>query len=385
MRTTMTWPAWLLLFFLLLSGVCADAGGGPGEEGDLLILNAAGDCAHPVQHYPEELAQLGYRVHDAVLPILRQGDLNFINLETPITDRPPVLRKTYVFNAPDGSLNEMVRAGFNLFSLANNHMGDAGEAGIRDTEAHLTRLTGERPLFWTGAGSRRGAVHFQVPGHSQRIALLAFGNDVGVTPFEEAAAAAAVRQAVAKADIVLVSVHKGVEYEHHPDPELVRSYRRLVEAGATVVLGHHPHVLQGIEAYRGGLIFYSLGNYSLSSKTVRHRRTGASLFGMLPTIAFRGSQPVSVRVNPLYVNNLEPLVLDGGRAVLPPTPFKPQLVRGPFADHILTSIVRWSEGIPGNTTGFSRDGDTLLVRLPGSPGRGAGDQSMSLVKRIASK
>ena len=158
-------------------------------------------------------------------------------------------------------------------------------------------------------------------------------------------------------------MHKGVEYEHRPPAELVRGYRRLIEAGATVVLGHHPHVLQGIEAHRGGLIFYSLGNYSLASKTVRHRRTGAKLFGMLPTISFRGSRPVTARITPLYVNNLEPLVLAGGK-VLKPTPFKPQLARGPFADHILATIVQWSGEIPGNTTRFSRDGDTLLVALP---------------------
>ena len=96
---------------------------------------------------------------------------------------------------------------------------------------------------------------------------------------------------------------------------------------------------------------------------MRHRRTGAKLFGMLPTIGFRGSRPVAARITPLYVNNLEPLVLAGGN-VLPPTPFKPQLAPGPFADHILAGIVQWSGDIPGNTTRFSRDGDTLLVALP---------------------
>ena len=352
--------------FCLLAGTVR-AWAGEGARANLLVLNAAGDCAHPVQHYREDLAQLRYRVHEAVRPILARGDLNFVNLETPVTDQAPVLEKMYAFNAPAASLEEMVRAGFNLFSLANNHMGDAGAAGIRDTEAHLASMADARPLHWAGTGSRRGAVHFQVEGHPQRVALLAFGNDGAVTRFEEEAAVAAVREAAARADIVLVSVHKGVEYDHRPQSELVRGYRRLVEAGATVVLGHHPHVVQGIEAYQTGLIFYSLGNYSLASKTVRHRQIGAKLFGMLPTIAFQGERPVSVRITPLYVNNLEPLVLATG--VLQPTPFQPQLARGPFADHILESIVRWYADIPGNTTRFRRDGDTLLVRLPGQPDR----------------
>ena len=378
-----------ILVLVLVWTVCLLAGGGLARSGEtaggdqLLVVNAAGDCAHPVQHYREDLAGLGYRVHEAVRPILARGDLNFVNLETPVTDRSPVLEKMYAFNAPAASLDEMVRAGFNLFSLANNHMADAGPGGIADTEAHLRRLDAARgPLHWAGAGSRRDAVHFRVPGHPQRIAFLALGNDAGVARFEEGAAVAAVRAAAKKADIVLVSVHKGVEYEHRPPAELVRGYRRLIEAGATVVLGHHPHVVQGIEAYQTGLIFYSLGNYSLASKTVRHRRTGAKLFGMLPTLSFRGSRPVAARITPLYVNNLEPLTLAGGK-VLTPTPFKPQLARGPFADHILASIVQWSGEIPGNTTRFTRDGDALLVDLPA--GAAAAPQSRSAAKRIASR
>jgi poly-gamma-glutamate capsule biosynthesis protein CapA/YwtB (metallophosphatase superfamily) len=229
----------LAAVLVLTWAVCLLAGGGLARAGetaggeDLLVVNAAGDCAHPVQHYREDLAGLGYRVHEAVRPILARGDLNFVNLETPVTDRSPVLEKTYAFNAPAASLDEMVRAGFNLFSLANNHMADAGPGGIADTEAHLRRLDAARgPLHWAGAGSRRDAVHFRVPGHPQRIAFLALGNDAGVARFEEGAAVAAVRAAAKKADIVLVSVHKGVEYEHRPPAELVRGYRRLIEAGA---------------------------------------------------------------------------------------------------------------------------------------------------------
>ena len=135
-----------ILVLVLVWTVCLLAGGGLARAGEaaggdqLLVVNAAGDCAHPVQHYREDLAGLGYRVHEAVRPILARGDLNFVNLETPVTDRSPVLEKMYAFNAPAASLDEMVRAGFNLFSLANDHMADAGPGGIADTEAHLRRL-----------------------------------------------------------------------------------------------------------------------------------------------------------------------------------------------------------------------------------------------------
>ena len=356
----------LLMLLLAVLGQAANAAAGQGErDPGRLVLNAVGDCAHPVQHYPEELRQLRYRVHDAVLPILRQGDLNFVNLETPITDRPPVLKKMFAFNAPFESLLEIERAGFNLISLANNHMGDAGEAGIRDTEAHLARLARTRPLFWAGAGSRQGAVFFQLPGHSKTIAFLAWGNEANVAEFKEEKpepALAAVREAAARADVVIVSVHGGAEYRHVPSPELARAYRRMIEAGASVVLGHHPHVAQGVEVHGNGLILYSLGNYSLSSKTIRHHATGAKLYGLLPTITFHDNRLAEVRIRPLYVNNLEPLVV--GDQTLQPTPFAPQIATGVFADHILDQVVRWSGEIAGNATRFSRSGDLLQVRLP---------------------
>lgn len=365
MRTT---GIFLVLLLAALGQAAGATASGQGErDPQRLVLNAVGDCAHPVQHYNEELRQLQYRVHDAVLPILRQGDLNFVNLETPITDRPPVLRKMFVFTAPLDSLLEIERAGFNLISLANNHMGDAGEAGVRDTEQHLARLARTRSIHWAGAGSGQDAVIFQLPGHSQTIAFLAWGNEPNVAEFKEEEpelALETVRKAAAQADIVIVSVHGGTEYRHVPSPELTRAYRLLIDAGATVVLGHHPHVAQGVEVHGNGLIFYSLGNYSLSSKTVRHRATGASLFGLLPTITFHGNRLAEVQITPLYVNNLEPLVV--GDQTLAPTPFVPQIATGVFAGHILDQVVRWSGEINGNITRFSRKGDLLQVRLPAS-------------------
>ena len=331
---------------------------------DILVLNAVGDCAHPVQYYQADLAALNYRVHDGVMPLLRQGDLNFINLETPITDRPPVIKKMFAFNTPLASLVEIQRAGFNLISLANNHIGDAGDAGIADTEGHLQQLSSRRPLYWAGAGSQNKTLFFQLPLHPQKIAFLAWGSEGKVPDFDVEGAEAAVREASGMADIVLVSVHAGPEYYHVPQSRLVEGYRRLVDAGASVVLGHHPHVAQGVELYGQGLIFYSLGNYSLSSKTVRHHRTNAKLFALLPTIRFKGSSVVEARITPLYVNNSEPLMVGPGDRKLEPTPFCPQIARGIFAKTINDSIVDWSGKIAGNTTRFIRAGDTLLVQLP---------------------
>ena len=334
---------------------------GASQDGPVLVINAVGDLAHPVQYYRQELEALEYRVHDSVIPLLKQGDLNFVNLETPITDRAPVRKKMFAFNAPLASLTEMSRAGFNLISLANNHLGDAGTAGVEETVAHLRQLTRIRPLYWAGADPDQQALFFNVPGHPQKIAFLARGSEEELPEFEVARAVDQVQEAAAKADIVLVSVHAGVEYTHLPRASIVEGYRRLIDAGATVIFGHHPHVAQGIEVYGRGIIFYSLGNYSLSSKTVRHHRTGAKLFALLPTLSFQGNQLRSVRITPLYVNNSEPLVLGDGELTLQPTPFCPQVATGAFARHINEHLVAWSQQITGNSTRFTSVGDVLEV------------------------
>ena len=345
-----------------------------------LVINAVGDFAHPVQYYRQELEAFEYRVHDNVLPILRQGDLNFVNLETPITGRAPVRKKMFAFNAPLASLTELSRVGFNLIALANNHLGDAGQAGIEDTVAHLKQLSQTRPLYWAGADPGQQPLYFQLPGHPQKIAFLAKGSEEELPEFDVATAVAQVQEAASRADIVLVSVHAGTEYIHQPPAAVVEGFRRLIDAGATVIFGHHPHVAQGVEVYGRGIIFYSLGNYSLSSKTVRHHRTGAKLFAMLPTLTFHGNRLASVRITPLYVNNSEPLVLGDGELTLQPTPFRPQVASGVFARHINGHLVDWSRKIGGNTTKFVYSGEVLQVEIPSgdSPSPGAVAQSMQV-------
>lgn len=349
---------------------------GASHDAPPLVVNAVGDLAHPVQYYRQELEALDYRIHDRVMPILKQGDLNFVNLESPITDRSPVRKKMFAFNAPLASLTELSRAGFNLISLANNHLGDAGAAGIEETVAHLRQLSRSRPLYWAGAGPDQQTLFFSVPGHPQKIAFLALGSEEELPEFDVTRAAAQVQEAAGKADIVLVSVHAGIEYTHLPRASIVEGYRRLIDAGAAVIFGHHPHVAQGIEVYGRGIIFYSLGNYSLSSKTVRHHRTGAKLFAVLPTLTFQGNRINSVRVTPLYVNNSEPLVLGDGKLILQSTPFCPQVATGAFARHINEHLVAWSQQIAGNTTRFAYVGDVLEVEgFASTPPLGTMDQS----------
>lgn len=216
-----------------------------------------------------------------IADLLAEPDLTFANLETPVAPGAPGGTREYVFNAPPEAVAALVRSGVDAVSVANNHAFDQGRAGFEET---LRRLA-EAGLAVVGAGPEgRAAGPVRLAAGGLSVAFLgyaAFFNAEGnACPRPGAGADACVqaalldrtrivdevRAAAAGADAVVVSLHWGVEYESQPRAQDVELARRLVDAGALVVLGHHPHVLQPIELHRAadgrlGVIAYSLGNF----------------------------------------------------------------------------------------------------------------------------
>jgi poly-gamma-glutamate synthesis protein (capsule biosynthesis protein) len=205
----------------------------------------------------------------------------FANLETPVAPDAAKDVREFMFNAPPEAVAALRRAGVDLVSVANNHVFDQGRAGFEETLRRLDELG----MPYVGAGPEgraAGPLHLEAGG--LRIAFLGWtygfnqdGNACppprpGAAPCVQAAALdreraeEAVRAAAREADAVVVSLHWGVEYQRQPRREDVELARRLADAGALVVLGHHPHVLQPLELYRRAdgrtaVIAYSLGNF----------------------------------------------------------------------------------------------------------------------------
>jgi poly-gamma-glutamate capsule biosynthesis protein CapA/YwtB (metallophosphatase superfamily) len=213
-----------------------------------------------------------------VRPWLAGADLTFANLESPLTNAP-FAGGRFDLRAPPQAVNALTTAGFDLVSLANNHALDGGEAGLAETLATLRRA-GIVPLLDAGA-QRYG-----------RIAVLAF-LDSG-----QSLDTRAVSQAAAQADFVIVSVHWGAEYYPVTTARQRRLAQELVAAGAKLVIGHGPHVLQAVERVDGALVAYSLGNF-LFDQPFPDTRQGAilritldrgsiSLVQAIPTVTRRG-------------------------------------------------------------------------------------------------
>jgi poly-gamma-glutamate synthesis protein (capsule biosynthesis protein) len=210
----------------------------------------------------------------AVEPLFQGAPIVFANLETPVAPASGQPGAPFLFNAPTDLPGALKASGFTVLSVANNHCYDQGAQGLLET---LDRLEGQG-LVPVGAGATRARAEqpriVQLPG--LRVAFLGYtdlfnlnlnrgGQGPWACPLDPEAAVAAVRRARALADAVVVSIHWGSEYSHQPLPRQREVAARLVEAGADVILGTHPHVLQPVEwlerGGRRGLVAYSLGNF----------------------------------------------------------------------------------------------------------------------------
>ncbi len=323
-------------------------GGGPRD----LVIVAGGDVAWPQGWLEATVVEARPRIFAALSPFLGRADLAFANIESPLSLSEQRAVKTYSLVMHPKRLQWMIDAGFNLFSLANNHTNDAGEGGVFDTIAAVERAREAGSVIWWSGAARRPAevwapTIFSPPGKSLKVAFLAFGEaQSALVPYPMAEKAVeAVRDAARRADFVIVSVHSGLEYVHVPRKREASRHRDFIDAGADVVLGHHPHVVQGVEVYGGGVIFHSLGNLSFASRTRRHQKTGALLYGMFPIIEIKDGRLDRVEVVPLYVNNAEPLRVGG--AVLKADTVVPQVLDGAFAEHVSAAIVDWTGQVPG--------------------------------------
>ncbi|OGG59872.1 hypothetical protein A2765_04800 [Candidatus Kaiserbacteria bacterium RIFCSPHIGHO2_01_FULL_56_24] len=219
---------------------------------------------------------------------IQSGDIAFGNLETPITPGDDVQPMEMTFRADPEAAQALKDAGFDVLSLANNHTPNFGEEGLRDTLSYLD----EAGLSHAGAGMNSKQAHEPAFLTVQGItfAFLAY-NDHDVVPVSYEAGegragtafmriedmTAAVQAAKAAADIVIVSMHSGIEYEPIPDESQVAFAHAAIDAGAEMVIGHHPHAVQTMEVYKGKYIFYSLGNFVFDQMFSRETREGLVL------------------------------------------------------------------------------------------------------------
>lgn len=206
-----------------------------------------------------------------VAEALAGADLLFGNLEMPLAPAPappawPEVRES--FRADPVHASALPAGGFGLLSLANNHVMDFGVEGLRTTRRTLERLG----IPYAGAGetleeARRPAL---VEVRGLRVGLLACARAgrhsagegrPGAAPLDADQIAEDLARLAPRADLRIVSLHFGMVYSDYPAPADRELAHRIVEAGADLILGHHPHVVQGVERVGRALVAYSLGEF----------------------------------------------------------------------------------------------------------------------------
>lgn len=365
---------WVATLAMLMAASSVSAS----EDPDRIVLNVAGDVAWPDGWVGVEIIdERKEALFEQVQPILDRADLNFVNLECPFTTAKVVVDKRYPITCHPKRLRYAVDAGLNLLSLANNHSLDAGQQGLADTRALLAEATSkERPLWWNGTGETPKQANaptvFTPPGKNIKIAFFAVGNTRGsstIASFNAPRLTDRITAAAKEADIVLVSVHYGREYVHVPTRRTVRRFHALIDAGASLVVAHHAHVVQGVEAYGDGFIFYGLGNYSFGSRTRRHLATDTRLFSMMGQVTFERDAIAQVELIPLYVDNRKTWSLEG--KTLHPRHATPQVLEQAFARVVLQQLEALTAAVPTReSTTLFRVGDRLFADLDvGGPAR----------------
>ncbi len=226
----------------------------------------------------QEKKDLAFPVR-GIIPLLKKSQFSALNLETvfALTGNPEE-QKAHIFASDPANAQLLQSMGIDGVMLANNHAMDLGDSGLAATRAALIN----NGILYAGAGDNANEalkpIYLQIEGTTFAIISLdeigsrqiyADAAHPGVADLRWAVQAIAAARQYAKH--VIVNVHWGKEYMNFADRSQVIVAHRMIDAGATVVIGHHPHIPQGIEAYRNGLIFYSLGNFLFGSENFQQK------------------------------------------------------------------------------------------------------------------
>lgn len=270
------------------------------------------------------------RIRGAEDRFFRGADIVTGNLEGAIAARrAPDKTIDFAFDRSVAAL--LASLGFDAVSTANNHSLDQGAAGYDETRAALA----EAGIGGCGHQVRDAEPPWTTTVRGRRIAMLCY--NVTDNALDEKAVEAAVRAAAAVHDVVIVQVHWGAEYKTEPTTAQVALGRKFVEWGASAVIGHHPHVMQGMELWQGKPIFWSLGNFVFDQDWSKETQRGLAV-GLAV-----GERGMTAYLFPTVSEKSQPRLALGeeGRALLAAFAERADLPDA-LRDQAKTGIIEWT-------------------------------------------
>ena len=271
-----------------------------------LVIHGTGDVSLDPTYIPAFLTN-GYGwAWSGLGGLFRRDELTVINHECPSTDIVAPITKEFVFRCDPRALDEAHAAGVDVANLSNNHALDQAPEGLVDSIRNLRRA-GIVPI---GAGRSQevadAPAYVRVRGWTiglvgvgevlDPLTQVADGNEVGTAVGHDfPRALRAIRQAAAKADLVVVMLHWGVELDTQPRAYQVDQAHQMIHAGADVIFGSHSHRLQPMDTYEGRPIFYGLGNFVWPSLSVDGSTTAVA------EVIVRPDGTITGRLLPAYI------------------------------------------------------------------------------------
>lgn len=251
----------------------------------------------------------------AMRELIGGADLAIANFENPAPNKVRWHTKGTVFSADPGIIDGLVTAGIDYVGLANNHIGDAGRAGIAQTIRNLEK----RGLAYSGAGENEAAARrpAMLDVHGTTVAILAYdriakyyfadADTAGSAPLSAKRVAVDIRKArEAGADVVIIFPHWGTEYRDGPFAAQQALAHQIIDAGADMIIGNHAHWAAAMEVYEGKPIWYALGNFVFDQTWSEPTMEGVTL-----ELTFRGGTLAQVRIRPhIILDKSQPNFLD---------------------------------------------------------------------------
>lgn len=256
--------------------------------------------------------------YEKTADVIKNADLTFANLETPLLKNCPLTQEGMIFCGSDKNTEGLVFSGIDIISLANNHAGNYGESGVEETK----NLLEQNNISVTGLGD---SIVKDVKG--TKFAFLGY-NDItspqpGVLDVDEEKIKQDIKKAKEKADVVIVTYHWGVEYRSQPDDRQKYLGKFTIDAGADLVIGNHPHWVQPVEIYKGKLITYAHGNFVFDQMWSQKTREG-----VVGKYTFYDKNLVDVKYFPIQIDNYgQPFFLEKDQ--------KQRILKEMFADSLI--------------------------------------------------
>ena len=327
----------------------------------------------PIRGFKDIILQDPEAVYGDLLPELRGADLRIVNLECPLVDKGEAVSKSgAVLKGLSGHIAGLTRIPFEVATLGNNHVFDYGiEAFVKTREllhqnniqtlgAGMSLEEAAAPLILSSNGVKIGVVNF-----SEGEDLTAAGENPGVFGWEVDRVVHQVQHLKKQTHAVIVICHGGVEYIPFPPPYLTAAFHRIADAGGDLIVGHHPHVPQGIQIRNHVPICYSLGNFVFFQHTeLQFRKIG---YFVKAGIAEKGISHIRVVPYEILPDRLQLLTSKKYRWVMN----KLKAISAPLED-----FARIVEGWHGfirhyGVKGFQNEMKHIMDQLENDPAKGA--------------